>query len=135
MRLSSEEINLIKSSIEKLDVHAHEYIDEELEKLFDDLLLYPRKISLTVARVAKVLEIQGFTSYFSFIRTPRALPSVHLTLAAGLTDFSRFIVLLSFRSQKQPCSTLKTNTPLINYYYKSIDLLLTVLRYSQTVYY
>ncbi len=37
--------------------------------------LKPRKISLTVARVAKVLEIQGFTSYFSFIRTPRALPS------------------------------------------------------------
>ncbi len=35
----------------------------------------PGKISLTVARVAKVLEIQGFTSYFSFIRTPRALPS------------------------------------------------------------
>ncbi len=40
-----------------------------------NLILYPRKISLTVARVAKVLEIQGFTSYFSFIRTPGALPS------------------------------------------------------------
>ncbi len=28
----------------------------------------PRKISLTVARVAKVLEIQGFTSYFVTIQ-------------------------------------------------------------------